>query len=379
MKLQVVILLAFGCALHAQTPPVFATGLSNPSKLILTPAGNILVTEAGTTPNSGRVSFVDKSGVRKTLIDGLPSGLAAPNQDPDGPNGLLLRGNALYILNGEGDGFSTGPRPNTLVPNPKAPSSPLFSSLMKLTLAGSVDSAAGGMTMSATDHATLADGDTATLKDSTGASATLEMVTDFRDGVADPITVWRNSHPYGLTALDGRRDTVYVADAGMNLLYEVTLSTGRSRVLTRFAPLPNPTGIAGPPVSEAVPDSVRPYGDQLLVTFLHGFPFPATGSRVAVVDPATGTTAPFIANLSSAIDVLADPRPERPVFFTLEYSANQAAIPPAPGRVTRYDTAQGNVIADGLNGPTNMAYDKASQTLYVTVHNDGTIVKITGQ
>lgn len=351
----------------------------NPSKLILTPAGNILVTEAGSTPNSGRVSLVDKSGVRTTLIDGLPSGLAAPNLDPDGPNGLLLRGNSLYILNGEGDGFRAGVRPNTIVPNPVGPSSPLFSSLMKLTLAGSVDSAAGGMTLSAADQSTLADGNTATIKDSTGAGATLEMVTDFRDGIADPITVWRNSHPYGMTALEGRPDTVYVTDAGMNLMYEVTLSTGRSHVLARFGPLPNPTGIAGPPVSEAVPDSVRPYGDQLLVTLLHGFPFPATGSRVVAVDPATGATTPFIANLSSAIDVLAEPRVSRPVFFTLEYSANQAAIPPAPGRVTRYDTAQGNVIADGLNGPTNMAYDPASQILYVLVHNDGTIVKITGQ
>ncbi len=379
MKLCALLVLTAGCALHAQTPSVFATGLLNPSKLILTPAGNLLVTEAGTTPNSGRISLVDKSGVRKTLIDGLPSGLAAPGLDPDGPNGLLLRGNALYILNGEGDGFRAGVRPNTLVPNPTAPSSPIFSSLMKLTLAGSVDSAAGGMTLSATDQSTLADGNTTTLKDSTGAGATLEMVTDFRDGIADPITVWRNSHPYGLTALDGRPDTAYVADAGMNLLYEVTLTTGRSRVLTRFAPLPNPTGIAGPPVSEAVPDSVRPYGDQLLVTFLHGFPFPSAGSRVAVVDPATGAVTPFIANLSSAIDVLADARPARTLFFTLEYSANQAAAPPAPGRVTRYDTAQGNIIADGLNGPTNMAYDKASQILYVLVHNDGAIVKITGQ
>ena len=377
MKISATLLVMCGCVLQAQTPAVFATGLLNPSKLLLTPAGNLLVTEVGTSPNSGRVSLIDKSGIRKTLIDGLPSGLAAPNMDPDGPNGLALKGNALYILNGEGDGFRNGTRPNTIVPNPAGPSSPLFSSLMKLTLSGSVDAAAGGMTLTAANQATLADGNPATLNDSTGASATLEMVIDFRDGVADPITVWRNSHPYGLAALEGRPDTLYVADAGMNSLYEVTLSTGRSRVLTHFGGLRNPTGIAGPPVSEAVPDSVRPYGDQLLVSLLHGFPFPAGGAQIAVVDPATGVSMPFIGNLTSSIDVLALPGTAQPVFFTLEYSTNQLAG--APGRVTRYDTSQGVVIASGLNGPTNLAYDAASQTLYVSVHNDGTIVKITGQ
>ncbi len=377
MKLSATLLFLASCVLQAQSPSVLATGLLNPSKIVLTPAGNLLVTEAGTTPNSGRISLIDKSGVRKTLIDGLPSGLAAPNMDPDGPNGLAIKGNALYILNGEGDGFANGPRPNTLVPNPTGPSSALFSSLMKLMLTGSVDAAAGGMTMTAADQAALADGNPATLTDSTGASATLEMVTDFRDGVADPVTLWRNSHPYGLTALEGRSDTLYVADAGMNSLYEVTLSTGRSRVLSRFKALPNPAGVAGPPVSEPVPDSVRPYGDQLLVSFLHGFPFPPGGSQIAIVDPATGVSMPFIGSLTSSIDVLAVPGTPRPVFFTAEYSTNQLAG--APGRITHYDTAQGVVIASGLKGPSNLAYDAAARTLYVSVHDDGTIVKITGQ
>jgi hypothetical protein len=379
MKLAASLLILLAGLLPAQTPAVFATGLLNPSKLTLTEGGNLLVTEAGAAPNSGRISVVDKSGVRKTLIDGLPSGLAAPDLAPDGTNGVLVQGNVVFILNGEGDGFRSGAKPNTIVPNPAAPSSPILSSLMKLTLTGSVDTAVGGFVMTAAHHAALADGNSVTLTDSTGGTtATLEMVTDFRDGVADPVTVWRNSHPYGLAALDTRPDKLYVADAGMNLVYEVTVSSGRSRVLTRFAPIPNPAGAAGPPVSEAVPDSIRPYGDQLLVTLLHGFPFPQGGSQVYLVDPATGVTAPFITNLTSAIDVaVVSQGVSRPVFFTLEYSTNLLAG--APGRVTRYDTAQGKIIADGLVGATNLAYDASSQTLYILSHGAGNILKMTGQ
>src|ERR1700730_14420290 len=85
----------------AQRATVFATGLKYPSRIITGPSGNLLVTEADTTPNSGRVSLIDKSGNRRTLIDGLPSGLAAPGNDVDGPNGLALNGRTLYIANGD--------------------------------------------------------------------------------------------------------------------------------------------------------------------------------------------------------------------------------------------------------------------------------------
>ena len=374
MKLTFILFLS--CAsLTAQTPAVFASGLLNPSKLLITPAGNLLVTEAGTTPNSGRVSILDMSGTRKTLIEGLPSGLAEPDLAPDGPNGLIIRDNILYILNGEGDGFRAGTKPNTIVPNPDGSSSSILSSILRVTLPGSVDTFAGGVTLTAANHKTLGDGNPVTAASVTG-SVTIDLLTDFRDGVADPVTGWRNSHPYGMVSFPSTPEQIYVVDAGMNCLYVVNTATGRSRVLTYFAPFVNNT--PGPPVSEAVPDSVRVYGDQLLVSFLRGFPFTPGGSQIVSVDPSTGKATPFIANLSSSIDVISeDTQTGRPVFFTLEYSANQLAG--APGRVTRYDTVQGQVIADGLKGPTSLAYDANSQTLYVALHDAGTIVKITGQ
>src|SRR4051794_41977142 len=94
-------------AFTAFVPPLFgqskvsSTGRLNPAKIILGPAGSLLVSEFDDKPNSGRVSIVGPSGVRRTLIDGLPSGVGA--NGPDGPTGLVLDGNTLYLAIGEGD------------------------------------------------------------------------------------------------------------------------------------------------------------------------------------------------------------------------------------------------------------------------------------
>jgi hypothetical protein len=74
----------------AHQTTVFASGLLNPSKIILGPGGSLLAGETGSTPNSGRISVISPSGTRSTLIDGLPSGPGPPSGDADGPNGLLL-------------------------------------------------------------------------------------------------------------------------------------------------------------------------------------------------------------------------------------------------------------------------------------------------
>ena len=51
------------------------SGLRRPMGMALSNQGNVLVSETGTaTPHSGRISIVDPSGDRRTLLDGLPSG-----------------------------------------------------------------------------------------------------------------------------------------------------------------------------------------------------------------------------------------------------------------------------------------------------------------
>ena len=125
-----------------------------------------------------------------------------------------------------------------------------------------------------------------------------------------------------------------------------------------------------------MPDSVRAYGNQLLVTFLTGFPFSAGDSKVLLVDPATGATAPFISWLNSAIDIVYRPRPNgaRPQFFLLEYSSNFLAG--APGRVLVFNDPVGTVLTEGLNAPTSLALDSAAGKLYIASRTDGKIMQV---
>ncbi|MGH9663104.1 MAG: ScyD/ScyE family protein, partial [Bryobacteraceae bacterium] len=199
-------------------------------------------------------------------------------------------------------------------------------------------------------------------------------LTAFRVAVPDPRTIYRNAHPYGLALLPSQPDTLYVADAGMNIVRQVSLSTGRSKLLTRFPNTPNPSQ-AGPPVSEAVPNSVRAYGDQLLVSLLSGAPFVSGASRIMAVDPSTGNSTLFISLLSSAIDVLYRAKADgSPQFFVLEYSEN--LLGGAPGKLLVYNSPAGEVLASGLSGPTNMALDQSTGNLYVTSRTNGTVLKL---
>jgi hypothetical protein len=52
-------------------------------------------------------------------------------------------------------------------------------------------------------------------------------------------------------------------------------------------------------------------------------------------------------------------------FFVLEFSQNQSATPPAPGRLLRYDTPEAQVAAAGLITPVSLAYDESTQDLFI--------------
>jgi hypothetical protein len=88
---------------YARTCTQFASGLEFPLAITKSNQDNLIVSESGTaTPNTGRISIVDSSGNRRTLLDGLPSGLSDVG-DRDGPGGLFMRGRTLYVAIGVGD------------------------------------------------------------------------------------------------------------------------------------------------------------------------------------------------------------------------------------------------------------------------------------
>jgi len=352
---------------------VIATGLQTPQRFVLTSRGNFLVSETSTTPNSGRVSFVSRSGTRRTLIANLPSGAALPG-DAAGPTGLALRDRFLFLAIGVGDAERPGTQPGTVTFNPAGMSSPLFSSVLVFQFRTDPDFIVGTFSFTPEIQRRLSDGEEVTLEDGAGGRADVSVLANLPDAIPDPNSIYRFSNPWGIELSRNGR-TLYVADASTNALVSIDTLTGRWERLMRFAPIPNSSGV-GPPFSDAVPTSVRLYGNSLLVSFLSGFPFVPSSARVLRVQPSEAVGTPFIWNLTAVTDVLYRPRSGsgRPQFFVIEHSTNMRATPRAPGRLIRFDTPDQTVVSSTLSGPVCMALEAETNTLFV-LQLSGSIVE----
>ncbi len=370
------------------TAGVFATGLKSPTKLIVTPGHNVLVSETGDVlanfvKHEGRVSIVDPSGNVRALLSKLPSALDLDNAGPAGVGGLLLHGDrTLYLQIGVGDVVKRNAS-NQEVPNPAGLSSALFSSIWRVSFSDNVDWLAEGFVLDpATDYATLADGGTVELANSAGEFAFVSVVADIRD-LMPGANVVMASNPFGLLLRGGR---LYYPDAGYNALGRVNAKTGEQTTIAHFPPVPN-TAPFGPPVSQAVPNSIRGLvgnSNAALVTLFSGFPFGRGASSVRLVNLKTGEQTPFIPGLTMAIDTLPQGRGTSNL-LVLEYAS--AFTPPgpggpaqfvSPGRVLRFatPTSPAEVLVDTLTTPTSMDLDQASGTLYISERGSGRIMKV---
>lgn len=355
---------------------VAAVGLQAPTKIIAG-AGNLLIAESGFGPNQGRISVLDPSTNQVwTLVSGLPSGFSPPNGDPSGPSGLALVGNTLYLSIGLGDAVVAGSLPNTQVPNPN-PTSPLFSSVLAIDLGPQGKNFHGGFALTAGNQTTLANQQPVKLRNAAGETVTIRLVANIPNYVPEPVpgepNNVRQSNPFGVVAID---NYLYIPDASSNNLRVIDLQTGSLQTLTTFAPLPNPLPF-GPPFAEAVPNSVRRFGDSLLVTLLSGFPFPPGGALVIAVDPATGNQTPLVTGLTSAIDVMPVKSKGNTSLLTLEFSSDM--LNSAPGRLRLYPTPTATpvTLASCLITPTSMAQDKASGQIYVVEIFTGRVMRMT--
>lgn len=374
-------LVSFATLTKAQTTSTFVAGLKTPVKIIYAqPQGYFLVSEAGDAlvPNNGRVSIVTNAGARLTLLDGLPSGPAAPNNNSSGPSALWLNGNTLYIAIGAGNEVLNGPFPGTEIPNPH-PNSPLFSSVLELQFHSTgVPLKNLNYQLLPADHTRLANGETILLGGNGRPHASLRLVANFPDFTPNPRPDFPNnvraSNPFGvvLTA-----NTLYVADASQNMIRTVNLASGAIGTFFTYPPRPNP-GMPPPPFIEAVPDGLRLVGNQLLVPLLTGFPFLPQFAEIRSIDLTTGTDSLFIGGLTSAIDVL--PVSSGCVFchpvYTLEFSTN--LLMGAPGRIQRFDSpTTSTVIVNNLISPTSMALNPSSGDIFVTEIFPGRIIRVT--
>lgn len=370
------VLASINASAQSATTSVLTAGLRAPTKIIVSPKGNLLVAEAGNGPNTGRISIINPTtGNRRTLVDGLPSGFAPPEGDPSGPSGLAMRGRTLYVVIGAGDGVMNGPN-GTEIPNPE-PSSPFLSSVLSLRLSPLAEDTTQGFTISADDQTELG---LKKLSDGAGNELFIQVVTNFRNFIEDPSpgspTGVRSSDPFGIVL---KGSTLYVVDASLNLVWEVDSDTGAARSFVTFAAMPNPLPF-GPPFIDAVPDSVRLVGKSLLVSFLTGFPFPGGTAEVRKIRLVNGANEPFIDGLSSAIDVLPSTNASgQDQFFTLEFSADMLAN--APGRLSRFDAFGGSkaVLVDSLITPTSLAQDPTTKDLFVTEIFPGLIIRVKTQ
>lgn len=371
------LLLAVVSGLAANNVSDFATGLQFPVKLLLTESGNLLVSETTPELNTGRVSIVNRNGVRRSLLEGLASGgHASAGGPPLGPAGMVLRGKTLYICDGDGGLIVPGALPGTQAPNPAGPPSPLSSTILKIKLNHDVDTIQPGFRLTPAHHTLLGEGHVVTLTNMAGDRAEIEILTAFRPYTRDPFLAVRQSNPHSMILSRGDDDhgrddddgqTLFVADSGMDALVKVDVKTGQKQTFVKFPRIANPAGGAGATM-DSVPNSIRAFGDEALVSLMSGFPFQERFARIRAVNLRTGAIRPVIDGLWGSIDVLPQRlRGGRDRIFTLEFVA---------GRLMRFDSGVGTQVAGGLMSPTAMAQDPDSGDLFVTEFATGKILRV---
>jgi DNA-binding beta-propeller fold protein YncE len=346
-----------------------ASNLWSPTKLALTADGSVLVAEAGLNLNNGRISIIDSNGQRRVLLSGLPSGRMPPQNDQSGPSGLVLLGRTLYVSIGAGDAtVSAGQGREAINPNP---SSPLYSSILKWEFDRAVDSVTETFALTSQQTNSLSQGETVNfVQNSISVSGT--VLANFPDAVSDPTVGARPANIFGMTT-DGTN--LYVANAGMNLLYKVSLADGAHSVLATFPARPNPSSL-GPPMLDAVPDDAYYWKGEVLVSFLTGFPFPSQYAQVLAVNPTTGQTSEFIQQVNLAIGIAASqPQASDSALFVLEYSAGSFG---SAGQLLRFSSRAGArlSISTTVGNPTGLAVDPVRRFVYVADNANGRVFRI---
>ncbi|HEY0157564.1 MAG TPA: ScyD/ScyE family protein [Thermoanaerobaculia bacterium] len=381
MKKKLIAAFAFTviAALPAQPQgPPFVAGLQLPSKVAFTRHKNLVVAEAGTPANNtGRISLVNRAtATRRTLVDGLPSGISRAEEpgSPSGPSGVAVQDRTVYVTIGVGDAVLPGPAPGTEQRNPSV-ASPILASLLSLQSSAPLDETAGGFSLNPADHATLKNGQAVTLRNAAGQELVVRLVADFPDYTEEPRPDFqanvRAGNPFGVAVLG---QTLYVVDASQNVVRRVDANSGQTTTLSTIGKVQNPTPV-GPPVVDPVPDSIHVRGNDLVVTTLTGFPFPAGRASVLRIATAGGAAGTLVSGLTAAIDSAPLGQGPNDPLLVLEFSTNM--LQGATGRL-RLVTPDGAsaTIAEGLPTPTSMVVDQTTGEVFITHIFPGFITRI---
>jgi hypothetical protein len=365
------IIALFAGSVTAQIVSDLTLGLKRPAKIILTDQGNLLVAEEGTGIHDGRISIIDPlTGLRRTLLDGLPSQAGRYNL-PQGPSGLVMRGRTLYITIGEGNPTLACALPCTEIPNPAGASSPIFSSVLALHFSARAEMVTNGFALVPSDDAALKKGKELDLSNGDVYKATLRLVADFPDVSPDPIPGAPEnvaaSNPFGIEIIANH---VYVVDGGNNNVWKADINSGEIESLVSFPAIILSAGER----REAVPAGIRVYDEQLLVALFRGGSDSALGAgmgEIRIVDPRTGIDAPFFAGMTSPIDVLPVRTEGNPDYFhVLQFGVFAPPNGPGlvPARLLRFDAPATPPVSSFVlpNFATSMTRDEETGDLYMT-------------
>jgi len=338
-----------GCA-------VYASGLAAPRFVAVGADGTVYVTEAASGGSeqlerpaqlppqvpvftnrglTGRVTRIGAGGAKTAIVTNLPS-YASPTEQ-GGAAGIAVSGGNLLVAVG-----NPGPLTPFIAPLPND------SSVLRITPQGA-----------------------------TTRIADIGAIERTRN--PDPNAV--DTNLYGLAV--AANGTIYVADAGGNAVYRVNPTTGAADVLAVIPGLPSPQpnpARGGRSEMDPVPTGVAVGADgNVYVGLLSGFPFPEGAGKVVRISP-TGQVSDFATGLTAVTGVAVGP--DRNVYVSEIFRFDPSATPPfRPGRVLRVlPTGATQVVADNLNTPNGLAFDR-SGTLYIvtgSVTPDGQVLRCAG-
>jgi hypothetical protein len=337
--------------------------------LILTPGGSVVVAEAGTSANTGRITLINPAAESRSILTGLPSGRVPPENAASGPAGLVLISNTLYIAIDAGDSTVNGSSPGQEAINP-SPSSPLFSSILQCAFDRPIEDLT--VTFAPTDlqFVQLSQQQVVTLT-ADAQSVVIRLLADFPDAVTDPVVGARPANLFGMDT-DGAH--LYVANAGMNQLLKVSLADGGHSVLATFPGRANP-GTTSPPIIDPVPDDVLYGNGRILVSFLTGFPFLARFGEILEVDAITGATTVFMSGLTLPIGVAVGSDAPDSAWFALEYSSGSFG---SAGQLLRFMNPSDSrlVLTTSIGNPAGLAADETRRQVWIADNSGGRVLRL---
>lgn len=307
---------------NAPTGPgvvTLAKGLQSPLGLETDASGRVWVAEAGTGKNDGRVSIVGADGKINPVITGFDSGIF--QGEVDGLSHLLFADGVLYILHSNGKLYKAN------VGSVKIGDPPL--------LAKDIPS------------------------EDIGAFVIAQPVADNPD---------KASHPYQIAV--GPSGDLFIADAAANVIVRRVKGTGALSIFANIPGIKNPTPV-GPPAVQSVPTGVVYDGQNLLVSTLLGFPFPAGNAIVYQVTPA-GIVSVYQSGFNSLTGIDLNNGP-----VVLEYGTfGQMGWVANTGRLVRANKPGTTVLTAGLNLPTALKKINAN-SYYIISLGDSALLRVT--